>query len=451
MMEKIENNEMETGNLKKLSIKMAIPMVISMLSLALYNLVDSIFVSNIGTEALTAISLSFPIQSLIIAVGLGTGIGVNSLIARKLGEKKEDLVQNIILHGIFLVLFSYIIIAIIGGTLTTSIIKIFTKNELILKYGKQYLSIYMIFSFGILYQILFEKISEAIGKPVYSMLIQFSGAVINLVLDPILIYGLYKIPALGIHGAIIATVFGQICGMVLGIILLKRKGIKFNLKQIKFEIEIIKEIYIVGLPSIVTESIAAFVTLFLNRVLIYYSEFAVPFLGIYIKVQSLIFMIVYGFNYGMIPIVGYNFGAKKYDRMKDCIKIFIVYVEIIMLLGIIIFMLLGKNIFNIYGAEQGIIDIGIVGFRVLCLGFIFAGVSLVFSSVFQAIGKGKYSLMIYLLRQLIINIPVIFLLRYSVSINYIWNIFVLSEIVAMIFSYLVYKYEMKKLDMGSSI
>lgn len=255
-MEEINSNEMGSMNLKKLSIKMSIPMVASMVSLALYNLVDSIFVSNIGNEALTAISLSYPIQAIIIAIALGTGIGVNSLISRRLGEKKEDLAQNISLHGILLIVLSYIIIAILGASVLNSVFSIFTKDVLTVKYGVEYLSICMIFSFGVLFQILFEKISEAFGKTVYSMLIQFSGAIINLILDPILIYGFGKIPALGIRGVTIATVVGQASGMLLGIILLKRNCISFNIKDFKFDFSIIKDIYIVGLPSIISESMA---------------------------------------------------------------------------------------------------------------------------------------------------------------------------------------------------
>ena len=444
-MKQINDNQMENGNLKKLSIKMSIPMVVSMLSLALYNLIDSIFVSNIGTEALTAISLSYPIQAIVTGIALGTGIGVNSLISRKLGEKKEETVKNVILHGIILMILSYIIVGILGNVFLKPIFMCFTEDELTIKYAVQYLSICLTFSFGLIFQILFEKISEALGKTVYSMLIQFSGAVINLILDPILIYGFYKIPALGIKGAAIATVIGQISGMILGIILLKKSKVSFNLKKLKIILKIIKEIYQVGLPSIVSESLAAFVTLILNKILTVYSVFAVPFWGIYNKVQSFIFMIVYGFNYGMIPIVGYNYGAKKYSRMKETIKLFIIYAESIMCIGIIIFMFAGKFIFNIYGAEEGIVSIGINAFRILSIGFIFAGISLVLSSVFQAIGKGTYSLLIFGIRQLIINIPLVYILRNNISINNIWYIFVVSEIVAMIVSCILYKRENRKI------
>lgn len=444
-MGKLKKNEMEEMDLRKLSIKMSIPMVISMISLALYNLVDSIFVSNIGTEALTAISLSYPIQAIITGIALGTGIGINSLISRKLGEKQEETVQNVTLHGILLMIIIYIIIAIFGGTLLETLFMTFTQDKLTVSYAVSYLSICMFYSFGLLFQILFEKISEAFGKTVYSMVIQFSGAVINLILDPILIYGLLGMPALGVKGAAIATVIGQISGMSIGLILLKKNCISFSLKRFKYSFNIIKDIFSVGLPSIISESMAAFVTLILNKLLISFSDFAVPLWGIYNKVQSFIFMIVYGFNYGMIPIVGYNYGAKKYDRMKQTIRIFIVYAEVIMAAGVIIFMFLGKTIFNIYGAEQGIVDIGINALRILSLGFLFAGISLVLSSVFQATGKGIYSLIIFVLRQLIINIPMIYLLKNHIDINTVWYVFVISEISAMIVSLILYKKENRKL------
>ena len=447
-MEKMKSNYMENMDLKKLSIKMSIPMVISMISLALYNLVDSIFISNIGTEALTAISLSYPIQAIIIGISLGTGIGINSLISRKLGEKQEDTVKKVVSHGIVIMVIIYLFIIIFGVTLLEKVFRYFTKDELTITYGVEYLSICLFFSFGQIYQILLEKIAEAFGKTNYSMLIQFSGAVINLALDPILIYGFLRVPGLGIKGAAMATVIGQISGMIIGFALLKKERIVFTIKKFKVDFTIIKEIYIVGLPSIVSEMMASLVTLILNKLLIIYSDFAVPFWGIYNKVQSFIFMIVYGFNYGMIPIIGYNYGAKEYDRMKKTIKIFIIYAEIIMLIGIIIFMFFGKQIFKIYGAENGIIDIGINAFRILSLGFTFAGISLVLSSVFQAIGKGVYSLVIFILRQLAINIPLIYLLRNAVGIDKIWYVFILSEIIAMVVSCILLKKETKKLTIN---
>lgn len=444
-MKKIKNNEMEELNLKKLSLKMSIPMVISMISLALYNLVDSIFVSNIGTEALTAISLSYPIQAIVTAIALGTGIGINSLISRKLGENQKEAAQNIVLQGVFLTIVTYLIVSIFTVTLLDKVVACFTSNALIIEYTNHYLWICLFFSTGLLFQILFQKISEAYGKTIYSMVIQLSGAVINLILDPILIYGLFGMPALGVKGAAIATVIGQASGMILGFILLKKNCVTFDIKKFKFSMKTIKEIYQVGLPTIISESMVAFVTLILNKLLIGFSNFAVPFWGIYNRIQSFIFMIVYGFNYGMLPIVGYNYGAKRYDRMKQTIKIFIIYAEIIMILGMIVFIGFGNIIFKIYGAEKGIIDIGINGLRILSLGFVFAGISLVLSSVFQAIGKGIYSLIIFMLRQLAINIPIIYLLKGYTDINAIWHIFVLSEIIAMIVSYILYKKTMKKI------
>jgi len=444
-MEKAKNNEMEEMNLRRLSIKMSIPMVISMLSLALYNLVDSIFVANIGTEALTAIALSYPIQAIITAIALGTGIGINSLISRRLGEKQEKAVENIIIHGFLIMILVCIAVAIFAGAFADKIFMFFTQDQLIIEYGAQYLLICLVFSIGLLFQILFEKILEAHGKTTSSMAIQISGAIINLILDPILIYGLLGMPALGIKGAAIATVIGQISGMILGFILLRKHCTKINIKNFKYDIKIIKDIYIVGLPSIFSESMAAFVTLILNKLLISFSDFAVPFWGIYNKVQSFIFMIVYGFNYGMIPIVGYNYGAKKYDRMKQTIKIFIVYAEAIMIIGVVLLIFFGNIIFRIYGAEKGIINIGINGLRILSLGFVFAGISLVLSSVFQAIGKGIFSLIIFMLRQLVINIPLIYLLQNHASINTIWYVFVLSEIIAMTVSCILYKNVSKKI------
>ena len=442
---KKEHNIMETMNLRKLSIKMATPMVISMLSLALYNLVDSIFVANIGLNALTAISLSYPIQAILIAISLGTSIGVNSLISRKLGEKDNKKANETAMNGIFLISISYLIILIFAYIFLNPIIHFFTTDKEIVKYALIYLSTCITFSFGLLYQILFEKISEAYGKPSYSMIIQISGAILNLILDPLLIYGWKFIPSMGIKGAAIATVTGQIFGMILGIKLLNKKYINFKFRKIKPNKELIKQIYQVGIPTITSESLSAFVSLVLNKLLISFSVFAVPLWGIYDKVQSLIFMIAYGFNYGMIPIVGYNYGAKNYGRMKSTIKLFLLDNEVIMLLWMMLLVYGGNLILNIYGADAGVIDIGILAFKTLSISFVFEGISLVISSVFQATGKGTYSLIIFLFRKIIINIPVIFFLTKYKTIDYVWYTILLSTIIASIISIILYNKERKKL------
>ena len=427
-------NKMETMNMKKLAINMSLPMIISMIALALYNIVDSIFVSRISQDALTALSLVAPVQSIMIAITLGTGVGINSLVSRKLGEKKKDEVNKALGNGISLIILSWVLVAILGAIITKWFMAIFTEDTKIIELGSNYLSICMIFSIGMFLQIAFEKIMESLGKATASMIIQFSGAIINLILDPILIFGFGIIPALGVIGAAIATVTGQIICMVIGIIYLKNE--KLGLRAIDFKLEknTVKQIYVVGFPTIILESISAFVTLILNKILILFSEVAIPVWGIYNKVQSFLFMIVYGLNNGMIPIIGYNYGAKNKSRIKEALKVFLVLSETVMFIGMIIFLIFADNILLLFDASEEMLAIGSTALRTLSLGFMFAGVSIILSGVFQATGKGKYSLTVFILRQLSINLPLLYLIGKYININFMWSAFVFSELLAMIIS-----------------
>lgn len=436
-------NKMETMNMKKLAINMSLPMIISMIALALYNIVDGIFVSRISQNAWTALSIVAPVQSIMIAITLGTGVGINSLISRKLGEKNKDEAKKALGNGVTLILISWLVVAILGIFFTRWFMTLFTTENSIIDYGTKYLSICMIFSVGMFLQIAFEKIMEALGKATASMVIQFLGAVINLILDPILIFGFGPIPALGVIGAAIATVTGQFIGMIIGIIYLKREKLGLKLKDFKLDIKVIKQIYAVGFPTIILESVSAFVTLILNKILTLFSDVAVPVWGIYIKVQSFLFMIIYGLNNGMIPIIGYNYGAKNKTRIKEALKVFLILSEIIMFIGMLVFLVFSNNLLLLFDASEEMLELGNVALRTLSLGFMFAGISIILSGVFQAIGKGNYSLIVFVLRQLSINLPLLYLIGKYVNINLMWGAFVLSELLAMIVS-IIFMNKIKK-------
>ena len=434
-------NEMETMDIKKLAIKISTPMIISMISIALYGIVDTMFISGISGEALTTISLAMPIVAIITAIGLGTGIGVNAILAKTLGEKREEKVKKIIITGIVVTLISWIIVAIISGLSAKAFFKAFTENLEIQKLGQEYLTIISIFSIGTLFQILFEKILEAYGKSKSSMIVQFSGAVINLILDPIFIFGLGFIPALGIKGAAIATVTGQIFGMLIGVyFLVKNKFIgKKDIFEFKFEKSIVKEIYKVGFPTMILEAATSFITLILNKILIMFSEAAVSVWGIYCQLQKFVIIIVYGLNSGMIPIIAYNWGAKKKARVKEAIRFFLKLAIGVTAVGAILFLVLPSQLASIYEITDEILNISIPAFRILSLGFVFAGISLVLSASFQAFGNGTYSLIINLSRQIIFALPIIFILKGIIGIYAVWSAFAISEIITMIIAIVLYR------------
>ena len=434
-------NEMETMDIKKLAIKISTPMIISMISIALYGIVDTMFISGISGEALTTISLVMPIVAIITAIGLGTGIGVNAILAKTLGEKKEEKVKKIIITGILVTLISWIVVAIISGLGAKAFFRAFTKNLEIQKLGQEYLSIISIFSIGTLFQILFEKILEAYGKSKSSMIVQFSGAVINLILDPIFIFGFGFIPALGIKGAAIATVTGQIFGMLIGVyFIIKNKLIeKKDIFEFKFEKSIVKDIYKVGVPTMILEAATSFITLILNKILIMFSEAAVSVWGIYCQLQKFVIIIVYGLNNGMIPIIAYNWGAKKKARVKEAIRFFLKLAIGVTAIGAIVFLLLPGQLASIYEITDEILNISIPAFRILALGFVFAGISLVLSASFQAFGNGTYSLIINLSRQIIFALPIIFILKGFMGIYAVWTAFAISEVITMLIAIVLYR------------
>ena len=432
----IKENKMGTMTVNKLLISMSLPMIISMLVQALYNVIDSMFVAQISENALTAVSLAFPLQSLMIAVGVGTGVGVNAVLSKSLGQKDFESANKAASNGIILSFLSYVIFALIGVFLTGVFFKSQTSNVEIINHGSQYIYICTILSVGLFGQIILERLLQSTGKTFYTMITQGRGAIINIILDPILIFGLFGAPEMGVAGAAVATVTGQIIAMFLALYfnLKKNHEIKLNKKVFKLDIKIIKRIYAVGVPSIVMQSIGSVMTFGLNKILIGFTPTATAVFGVYFKLQSFVFMPVFGLNNGMVPIVAYNYGAKNEERVTKTIKLSTVYAMGIMLVGFLIFQAFPKQLLYLFNASEDMLRIGIPALRIISINFIFAGFCVIASSVFQALENGMLSLVVSAVRQLIAILPLAFIFGQVFGVNAIWFAFPVSEIIAVILS-----------------
>ena len=380
-------NKMGVMSINKLLITMSLPMIISMLVQALYNVVDSMFVSHISENALSAVSLAFPLQSFMIAVGTGTGVGINAVLSKSLGEKNYDEANSAANNGIFLAVLSYLLFLIIGLFFTRFFYQCQTDITEIIEGGYSYLVVCTTCSFGLFGQIVFERLMQSTGKTFYTMITQGLGAIINIILDPILIFGLFGFPKLGIAGAAIATVIGQIIAMLLAIYynVSKNDEIKIKIKGFKPNFKTIKKIYSVGIPSIIMGSIGSVMTFGMNKILMVFTSTATAVFGVYFKLQSFVFMPVFGINNGMVPIVSYNFGARNKERMIDTMKISIIYAVCIMIIGFTIIQIYPDKLLSIFNASKSMIDIGIPALRIISLSFLFAGFCIIVGSVFQAL------------------------------------------------------------------
>lgn len=417
----------------KLLMNMSLPMMISMLVQALYNVVDSIFVSRIDENALTAVSMAFPIQSLMIALGAGTGVGVNALLSRSLGEKDYDRVNKAAGNGIFLAGINYLVFLLVGILVTTPFYLSQTKDAQILSYGQQYLTIICCCSFGMYGQFIFERLLQSTGRTFYTMITQSIGAIINIILDPVFIFGYFGVPKMGVAGAAIATVIGQIVAGTIALVINIKKNdeIQLKLKGFRPDGKIIAWIYEVGIPSIIMQAIGSVMTYGMNRILIAFSSTAVAVFGVYFKLQSFIFMPVFGLNNGMVPIIAYNYGAGKKDRLIKTLKLSIIYAVGLMLLGVIIFQLFPAPLFALFDASEIMLAIGIPALRIISLSFIFAGFCIVCGSLFQALGNGVYSMVVSIARQLLVLLPVAYLLSLSGKVEAVWWAFPIAEIVSL--------------------
>lgn len=434
-MELVEEKENKMGVMpvNKLLMNMSLPMMISMLVQALYNVVDSIFVSRIDENALTAVSMAFPIQSLMIALGAGTGVGVNALLSRSLGEKDYDRVNKAAGNGIFLAGINYLVFLLVGILVTTPFYLSQTKDAQILSYGQQYLTIICCCSFGMYGQFIFERLLQSTGRTFYTMITQSIGAIINIILDPIFIFGYFGVPKMGVAGAAIATVIGQIVAGTIALVINIKKNdeIQLRLKGFRPDGKTIAWIYEVGIPSIIMQAIGSVMIYGMNRILIAFSSTAVAVFGVYFKLQSFIFMPVFGLNNGMVPIIAYNYGAGKKDRLIKTLKLSIIYAVGLMLLGVIIFQLFPAPLFALFDASETMLAIGIPALRIISLSFIFAGFCIVCGSLFQALGNGVYSMVVSIARQLLVLLPVAYLLSLSGKVEAVWWAFPVAEIASL--------------------
>lgn len=434
MSEQVQENKMGIMPVGKLLMSMSIPMMISMLVQALYNVVDSYFVAQISQDALNAVGLAFPIQNLMIAVSVGTGVGVNALLSRSLGEKNYETANATAGNGLLLAFLSGLVFIIIGQTVPRAFYLAQTDISGIVEQGSVYLSICCTWSMGLFMEIMFERLLQSTGNTVLTMLTQGIGAVTNIILDPILIFGLGPFPKMGVAGAAVATVTGQIVGAVLGLIINFRFNKELNLKPsyLKPRGNIIKRIYAVGVPTMVMNSIVSVMVFGLNKILISFTDAATAVFSIYYKLQSFIFMPVFGLNNGMVPIIAYNYGAQKADRILQTMKLASATATVIMLIGLGVAELFPAWLLGIFNASEEMLTIGVPALRIICTCFVFAGFGIVAGSVFQALGHGMLSMTVSIVRQLVVLLPVAWLLSLTGRLELVWLAFPLSELFSVV-------------------
>ncbi|MBQ8816640.1 MAG: MATE family efflux transporter [Lachnospiraceae bacterium] len=431
-----KENKMGTMPVNKLLISMALPMMVSMLVQALYNIVDSMFVSYISEDALTAVSLAFPIQQLMIAMGTGTGVGVNAVLSKALGEKDFEKANRAADNGIFLSVVCAVIFVFIGLFFVDPFYMSQTTDAEILQAGHDYLSVVCCFGIGMYTQIICERLLQATGRTVLSMLSQGLGAVINIVLDPILIFGLLGFPAMGVKGAAVATVIGQIISAAVGIWMniSKNHDIKISFRGFCPDLKMIGTIYKVGVPSIIMQAVGSVMNYGMNQILIGFTSTATAVFGAYYKLQSFIFMPVFGLNNGMIPIIAYNYGAGQRKRVLQTIRSSVILAVGIMLVGLAAMQIFPAQLLSIFNASEHMLAIGVPALRLISLSFVFAGYCIVMGSVFQALGNGVYSMLTSIVRQMAVLLPVAFLLSLSGNVNLVWLSFPIAELFSVTLS-----------------
>ena len=430
-------NKMGVLPVGRLLASMAIPMMISMLVQAMYNVVDSVFVSRISENALNAVSLAFPLQNLMIAVGAGTAVGINALLSRSLGEKKQDMADRAAGTGIFLSLCSAVVFALIGIFLSRPFFMAQAKTvPEIVEMGTAYTRICLGLSVGLFCQFCFERLLQSTGRTMLSMVTQLIGAIINIILDPVFIFGLCGMPKMGVTGAAVATVLGQFVGALLAILLNLKYNpeIRIRLRLIRWDKPVVREIYRVGVPSIVMQSIGSVMTFGMNKILFVFTPTATAVFGAYFKIQSFIFMPVFGLNNGMLPIISYNYGAARMDRVKRTVRLTICTAVCIMTVGFAVFQLAPATLLTLFDASAEMTAIGVPALRIISISFLLAGFCIIAGSVCQAIGNPLYSMMVSICRQLVVLLPAAWLLAQSGRLELVWWSFPIAEIASFTLS-----------------
>ncbi|MEG1396068.1 MAG: MATE family efflux transporter [Oscillospiraceae bacterium] len=437
-MEEVENR-MGVMPVKPLLLQMAWPMMLSMFVEALYNLVDSIFISQYSQDAFVALGLAFPVQMMMIAICVGTGIGVNAMVARRLGEKRVEDASAVAMNGFFLYLLSWMVFFIFGLTVGPHFVGFFTSNASVAEYGRQYLTIVTMGSIGICMQFAAERVMQATGNSKGPMIVQGVGAVINLILDPILIFGIEGIiPSFGVTGAAVATIIGQMVGMAIGLVMMRHnKIIHFRFRSFRPNGKVIGEIYRIGVPAMVMQSLMTVMTLGMNKILAK-NEAQIFILSAYFKLQNFIFMPAFGLNNGMVPILGYNYGAKNGRRISDTIHFGLILSVAIMAVGTALFLLVPGLILSCFNAPADVVALGIPALRMISVSFLFAAVAIIFTASFQALGKPMMSLIISLLRQLVIVLPATYLLL-QIDPNLVWLSIPAAEMISCIVATVFYR------------
>ena len=446
----MENSENKLGTMSipKLLFQVSFPIVVSMFIQSMYNLVDSYYIGKINEDAFTAISIAFPIQNIMIGIAVGTGVGMNSLISRYLGEKNYEKSNRTAETGLALAIIYGIILLILSRFLPRPFLSAQTTDENIIAYGIEYLQIVMGFSMGVFIQIFLERTLQSTGRSIFTMLTQLIGAVLNIILDPIFIFGYFGLPAMGVKGAAIATVMGQIIGALFGCFFEYKFNEEITIKKPVLDLDIVKGIYVVGVPSMITITIQSFTIYVLNKMLSAISTSAIAALGAYFKVQSFVFMPIFGVNNGLVPIVAYNYGAKNKDRIIKAIKLAFITVTFMMIFVSAIIMIFSREILGIFSAGDKMLEIGIPMLRICALSYIFAGISIVGTAVFQAFGNGILTLFDSILRQIIVLLPVAYIAVKFFTVNEIWWGYVIAEFASTLFViYLMNTFVRKKLEL----
>lgn len=445
-------NKMGVMPVGRLIVTMSLPIMISMLVQALYNVVDSMFVSRIDEYALTALSMAFPIQNLMIAVSVGLGVGVNAVLSRALGARDMKSVNHAAIGGLLLMVISSVAFMLGGVTIVRPFFEAQTDIAPIIEYGVTYTRIVMLGCFGLFMQILFERLLQSTGRTLHTMVSQGLGAIVNIVLDPILIFGLFGLPKMGVAGAALATIIGQWAGAALGLYMNVHMNpeVSMDLRGAKLHGPTIRRILAIGVPSVIMQSIGSVMTFCMNQILIAFSSTAVAVFGVYFKLQSFIFMPVFGLNNGTVPIIAYNYGARRADRMMKTIKIGVSAVFVIMVMGTALFQILPRELLMIFDASEELLRLGVPALRIISIHFPIAAICIGMGSVFQALGFSLYSMINSIVRQLVVLIPCAYVLgKVTGSVDAVWWAFIMAEAASLtltgIFFARIYKNVIKQL------
>lgn len=431
-MEAQSENKMGVRPVGKLLFGMSLPAICSMMFLALYNIVDSIFVSRVSEKALTAVSLAFPLQNLLVAFSVGLSIGVCSVISRKLGAKREDEADNAAQTGYTISLIFSLVFIVFGLIFTDVFISLYTSDPELMAMCHSYLLINLTLPLGMFVGTFCEKALQGTGDTVHPMIIQMSGCIFNIIFDPILIFGLFGFPAMGVTGAAIATVAGQFVSMFIGLFFItKSPYIKFRIFRFTYDKNVGKDIFAVGLPSVVMQGIGTVMTSLMNAILIAYDIVATTVFGVFFKLQSFVFMPVFGLNQGLMPIIGFNYGARNRERMLRAFRLGLVSAFVIMTLGASVFLLFPDQLLGLFNASDRMLEVGHHALRRICLSFPIASVTIILGSLFQAIGDGYLSMLTSIVRQIVFLIPISYILGKLAGLDAIWYSFVIAEVFAI--------------------